>query len=252
MSQQPKPSIRLLIDNLPFVKVVDLMLLEGTPATDVAKVIQLDQKALVDVHTPSLVNALLRRKDRIRKAALEKSGEDTKRWFGTADDDIDDEGEDEGPDGVEGTVGRLPGDVGEFKHLLPSTIARNLYERVVENNVDELVETEALYMAQRARIDRLIEKEMQANGYIDTLQKEIGVAMNLLVNRVKMKEVMGLTTGDAKFREQLDLKGYTDKTVKTLSNPESRHRVINLMDRLAKVEQKKLAREAEEAAKKTG
>ena len=68
------------------------------------------------------------------------------------------------------------------------------------------------------------------------------MANDLLMARVAVKKEFGLIDGDQKFREQLDIKGYSEKTVKTLSNPESRHRVVVLVEKLAKLEERKRAR----------
>lgn len=246
-----KPSIPVLIGNLPFVKTVDLMLMEGTPAVDVAKFIQEDQRALTEVKTVSLANALLRRRDDLRKQASERVAEDSKRWFNTAgnpandellDDDEDDDGDMD--DGSEPEA--LPGGrVGEVGQMLPSVIAKKIYERHVERGIDELVEVEALYIAQRHRIDRLTRLEAEKGGYIDNLNREFAVAHAMLGLRIEMKKTLGLTDGDQKFREQLDIKGYSEKTQQTLSNPESRHRVVSLVEKLARMEERKRRKETE-------
>ena len=126
--------------------------------------------------------------------------------------------------------------------MIPSAISRRIHDRHIKRGIDELVELEALYRTQIHRIDRLVTMEENMNGYIENLDKGIKVANDLLMARVAVKKEFGLIDGDQKFREQLDIKGYSEKTVKTLSNPESRHRVVVLVEKLAKLEERKRAR----------
>jgi hypothetical protein len=252
-----KPTIPQLIENLSFVKAIDLMLLEGVSATNVAKFIHDDQKALVEIKPKALINALAARKEALVAEAVEKSSEQTRRWFDTevkstpkvttvpdeteADDDEEDEGDDH-----QAVVLQFPGGekVGGEPHpkMIPSAVSRRIYERHIKGGIDELVELEALYRTQVHRLDRLIAMEESKNGYIENLDKGIKVANDLLMARVAVKKEFGLIDGDQKFREQLDIKGYSEKTVKTLANPESRHRVVVLMEKLAKLEERKRAR----------
>jgi len=243
-----KPSIPVLIGNLPFVKTVDLMLMEGTSAVDVAKFIQEDQNALTEVKQVSLANALLRRRDDLRKQASERFAEDSKRWFNTTpNEELLDEDDDDEPGDGDGEAIQFPGGgrAGEVGSLLPSVIARKIYDRHVERGIDELVEVEALYLAQRHRIDRLTRMEAEKGGYIDNLNREYAVAHAMLGLRIEMKKTLGLTDGDQKFREQLDIKGYSEKTQQTLSNPESRHRIVSLVEKLARMEERKRKKESE-------
>ncbi len=252
-----KPTIPQLIENLSFVKAIDLMLLEGASATNVAKFIHDDQKALVEIKPKALINALAARKEALVAEAVEKSSEQTRRWFDTevkstpkvtavpdeteADDDEEDESDDH-----QAVVLQFPGGEkvgGEpLPKMIPSAVSRRIYDRHIKGGIDELVELEALYRTQIHRLDRLIAMEESKNGYIENLDKGIKVANELLMARVAVKKEFGLIDGDQKFREQLDIKGYSEKTVKTLANPESRHRVVVLMEKLAKLEERKQAR----------
>ena len=244
-----KPSIPQLIDNLSFIKTIDMMLLEGTSATNVAKFIQDDQKSLTDVNEKVLVNALASRKDKLREKAVEKSAEQTKEWFGNASSDSsDDDDEDEDDDhGTANTnVFSFPGGekVAPPLKMIPSAISRSIYDKKILGGLDELMETEAMYRTQRHRIDRLVTMEEEKGGYIDSLSREFKVANDLLMSRVAIKEKFGLIDGDVKFREQLDIKGYSEKTIQTLTNAESRHRVVALVEKMANIEKRKSKRAA--------
>jgi hypothetical protein len=252
-----KPTTLQLIGNLSFVKAVDLMLMEGTSSADVARFIQDDQHALTDIRTETLVDALARRKESLRKKAMETASEQTKRWFDTEvraagpdEEEEDDDGD--GPEDLGGVVLQFPAGKGGKdrpvvpSQMVPSAIARNIYDRHIKGGVDELVELEALYRAQVHRMDRLITIEEAANGYIENLNREMKVVTDLLMARVAVKEKFGLIDGDAKFREQLDIKGYSEKTVATLSNPEKRHRVVSLIEKIARLEGRRRKRAAGE------
>jgi len=245
-----KPTIYQLIDNLAFVKELDLMLLEGTSASDVAKFIQDDQKVLTDIKPKALINALAHRKDGLRKAMVDDASDKTKRWFNTEvrDEPEDDEDEEEDtPAG--GVVFQFPGGAQippspPAQRMIPSVISRNIHERHIKGGVDELIELEALFRTQVHRIDRLVGLEEAKGGYIEGLNKELKVATDLLMSRVQVKEKFGLIDGDLKFREQLDIKGYSEQTAETLSNPESRHRVVGLIEKLARLETRRSKRAA--------
>lgn len=256
-----KPTIPQLIENLSFVKAIDLMLLEGVSATNVAKFIHDDQKALVEIKPKALINALAARKEALVAEAVEKSSEQTRRWFDTevkaklpkvtpvttVDDEWSNEDDEEESDDHNAVVLQFPGGEkvggGELPpKMIPSAVSRRIYDRHIKGGIDELVELEALYRTQIHRLDRLIAMEESKNGYIENLDKGIKVANELLMARVAVKKEFGLIDGDQKFREQLDIKGYSEKTVKTLANPESRHRVVVLMEKLAKLEERKQAR----------
>jgi hypothetical protein len=238
-----KPSIPQLIDNLSFIKTIDMMLLEGTSATNVAKFIQDDQKSLTDVNEKVLVNALASRKEKLREKAIEKSAEQTKEWFGGVMSDSSGDGDDEDDDDDTGNtnVFSFPGGekVAPPLKMIPSVISRSIYDKKILGGLDELMETEAMYRTQRHRIDRLVTMEEEKGGYIDSLSREFKVANDLLMSRVAIKEKFGLIDGDVKFREQLDIKGYSEKTIQTLANAESRHRVVSLVEKLANIEKRK-------------
>lgn len=250
-----KPSIPQLIDNLSFIKTIDMMLLEGTSATNVAKFIQDDQKSLTDISEKVLANALASRKEKLREKAIERSADQTKEWFsGVKSDsskDDDDEDEDDDDDGAGAGAGdtnvfSFPGGekVAPPLKMIPSVISRSIYEKKILGGLDELMEAEAMYRTQRHRIDRLVTMEEEKGGYIDSLSREFKVANDLLMSRVAIKEKFGLIDGDVKFREQLDIKGYSEKTIQTLANAESRHRVVSLVEKLANIEKRKLKRTA--------
>ena len=57
-----KLTVAGLIEELPFIEMVDTALLEGSTATEVARFIQKDRAALLDVNRNTLARELARRK----------------------------------------------------------------------------------------------------------------------------------------------------------------------------------------------
>lgn len=256
MTLRNKPPVSQLIENLSFVKVIDMMLLEGTPCADVARFIQDDQKSLPDVVSKTLTNALIIRKKNLQDQAVRESSDATKKWFDTTgrtpeepeEEDVDPLEIDDEPDARLDDLPLLQ----DNRKFIPSAFAKQIYQRALKDGMEELVELEAMYRTQRHRVDRLVQIELDANGYIEGIKQEISLATDTLMKRVAVKEKLGLIDGDSKFRDQLDLKGYSDDTVKVLSNPESRHRVVSLVERIKRNEEKKREKEAKETKESAG
>jgi len=224
MSDHKKPpSTRMsagkLIEGLVCLGTVDVMLLEGVPVADVAKFIQKDQGELTDVDEKTLANALgVRRQQRQEVAG----------YFGASAprvdiDDLDDSS------GSQDDRLRL----GEYRRRArtPSVLTRNLYKRT-EERIKHMVELEGLYLAAKDRIDRWMELESEAGAFSDRLGQEIVNAANVLSEHFEIAQELGLVEGGDRMKLTLDFKRYSADTAKVLNNPESRHRVISIVERL--------------------
>jgi hypothetical protein len=204
-----RPSISKLIENLDCIDTVDVMLLEGTPASDVARFIQQDQGELTEVNEKTLATALLAR--RLQRQEVTK-------WFGAKQTS----GGDEMPK------------AGSYRRaaITRRTLVDSLYNRT-KGGIREMLELEALYLALVDRIDRMMELESELGAFSEDTGKEIQIAAKILVARYKIAKDLGLTEGTEGFRQSMDFKTYSERTVQILSNPESRHRVISLVERIA-------------------
>jgi hypothetical protein len=260
-----KPTVAQLIEALPCIRTIDTMLLEGAAGADVAKFIHDDQSMLLDIAPKLLTNTLLKRRAKLKADAVKQFEEQTKDWLTNikpepddeedgeeADDEkSEDDGEEDGAvenlDGVLDMLG-LPMLPDQAKKILPSAFSREIYKRT-QGGIDEIIELEALYMTQRARIDRLVQVEGVKGGYIENIYKEMNSASDLLMKRVAVREKLGQIDGDSKFREQLDVAGYSKETTAVLAVAESRHRVISIMERIRrKAEKERLAKEEKKSA----
>ena len=227
-----KPTIDQMVGNLPFAETVDMMLLEGTPPSQVAHFIQGDQSSLMEINHGTLTTSLSRRKARI-VAQLDDDGDPD-----TVPEVIENESEwfNSGPS-IDVRSGPMR----------PSILAKGAYKRI-EEGIDEVHELEALFLAQRDRIDRLIVMEDSVGAFHDKASQEMSVAADILIKRITAKEKIGLL-GNSKSKEIKDLRGYAKKTAEVLSRPDSRRRVISIVERIERgMEDKRKLREAAEAA----
>lgn len=97
--------------------------------------------------------------------------------------------------------------------------------------IDELEELQYLYRLQRERIDRFA-------AAVDsrTLYRELETAAKLLAAITRVKEMRGIVGIPARAEEDLKLRfeRFSESTVEALQNPESRRRVVSLLERLGR------------------
>jgi hypothetical protein len=105
------------------------------------------------------------------------------------------------------------------------------------DELDELTELAALYRVQRRRIDRLVEIEAESGRPTAQMAREIQVATQLLIAREQIKIDLGLDGVEKRAQEdpRIALTGYSERTQQALSNPESRHRIIAIIERMARL-----------------
>jgi hypothetical protein len=213
-------SVGKLVEGLSCLTTVDVMLLEGVPVVDVAKFIQKDQGELTDINEKTLANAL---------GARRLQRQEVDGYFGARIPRVDIDDLDDSADGNDDRP-RL----GEYRRRAqtPSILTRNLYKRT-EEGIKHMVELEGLYLAAKDRIDRWMELEAEAGAFSDRCGQEIVNAANIMAKHFEIAQELGLVEGGDRMKLTLDFKRYSAETAKVLSNPESRHRVISLVERLA-------------------
>jgi len=215
MAKRPSPpraskQIQKLIEDLPFLVEIDKMLIEGTPATAVAQYIQVDRGELTDVKPASLVNELRDRRSKLQN---------TTTWWGIPP--LENEEDD-----LLATINyrRAP--------TTPGRLARTVYERT-EGGVKDMLELESIYLAQRDRCDRLMELESITGMFGDITTNALDSAAEMLWKRIQARAKMGEGAADS-VEVNLSVKNYSENTVKVLSNPESRRRILSLLERLVR------------------
>ena len=191
------------------------MLLENVPAPDVAKFVQETKKELTDVNSRTLSNALSAR----RRQRQEKSG-----WWGT------EPSEDEDEPLVDMEKLRMYRRMPQTPTRLIKT--KNLYDRT-EGGIRDMIELEASYLAQRDRVDRLMELEALSGAFSDMTTRAFDSMNETLWKRIQARAKMNLGDGDS-FDFNLSIRNYSQRTMEVLSNPESRHRIMSLLERLAR------------------
>jgi hypothetical protein len=199
-----KLTIAQRLSELSVLEDVDDMLRDGISCGDVAKFIQLGLEELTDVNPPTLAKVLGQR----RKAIMDVQPQPV----------LDP---------------RLAAII-PVEARRPAQLARNQY--VVQHKMmDRLIELEALYLAQRDRLDAIITKEIELGFPFEMTDRSMMAAAKLLELHGKQERELLDRIGDGPAHEKLDLKGYSEETAQTLRKADSRRRVVSIVERLKRV-----------------
>jgi len=201
--EDSKLTVGQRLSELRVIDDVDDMLRDGLSAGDVAKFIQLGLEELTDVKPGTLAAALSSRR---------------KKELGVKPQPIDP---------------RLAAVIPERGRRV-AVIARNSYNKAVMG-MDRLIELEALYLAQRDRLDSIIEKEQELGFPFEMTDRTILAAAKILEIHGKLEKDMFDSMNEGPAHEKLSLDGYTKETADVLSKPDSRRRVVSIVERLKRV-----------------
>jgi hypothetical protein len=194
------------IEDLPVINDIDEMLLEGVSSGDVAKFIKLGLEELLDVKESTLNTELKRRRSRLREQPQPQVVDENERLAAVVP----------------------PG------RRKPALLSRSKYVRI-SKAMDRMIELEALYLAQRDRLDYLIEKEIDLGFPFEMTGREFLVAAKFLELHGKEERELLKLTNDGPAHEKLDIRGYSEETARTLRKPDSRRRVVSIVERLKRV-----------------
>lgn len=102
--------------------------------------------------------------------------------------------------------------------------------------IDELAELTRLYQIQSARVGVQVAIEQEAGSLDRGTRRELELSMRMLTSLAQVKKDLGIAGGPhrKKSLEIRDLKGYSRKTAEVLSRPESRRRVISIVERITR------------------
>ena len=116
----------------------------------------------------------------------------------------------------------------------PSRVIQNkgLYDRT-ETGIRDMIELEGAFLAQRDRVDRMMELEALSGAFSDLTTRAIDSMTEILWKRIQARAKMNEGGGDA-FDFNLSIRRYSQQTMEVMSNPESRHRIMSLLERLAR------------------
>lgn len=203
------PTVAEQVADLGCIDEIDELLEEGTSATDVAKFIQQTLNELTEFGEATLVKVL--RKRRADNAAA-------------------------------GPKMYSPAEEAPQTPRAPSSLAYGAYTRQ-SRGIDSLIELESLYLSCRDRIGWLMDIEQKPRGSgehrairpIEKMHLEYQAAKDLIKEHARLQSELGMTTQD-RFKLTLDVQGMRSKfgaTIATvLADPEGRHKVLSLLDRL--------------------
>jgi hypothetical protein len=205
-SKRAQLTVARRLEELPVINDIDEMLRNGMSSRDVAKFIQQGLEELEGVKFSSLRDCLNER----RKNVLQVP-----------------------PERYHAPVAQFPQTHREGR--LPGQLARNQYH-TERKGLDQMLELESLYLAQRDRLDTAIMKEHLEEELNDSTDRMMVAAAKLLEQHVKTEQVMlERMSGQGPSHEKLDLEGYSEETAQVLTKPDSRRRVISIVERLKRV-----------------
>jgi len=181
-------SVAQQLADLEDVNAIDIALVEGVKAADLARELREERGLFQDVRPDTLARELSRRHQQRLEAAWAPSSE-------------------------------------------PPSVAHGLE---ASNPLDELKTLEALVQVQLVRVDRALAIEHRSGSIGRQAGKEIEGAAKLLGELLRLKTLLGVDVGADGPHIVDDFEGLSRETAAVLSNPESRHKVLSLVDRLAK------------------
>lgn len=191
-------------------KQVDRRIRAGYPLVDVARYIQEDREEYQDVKRDSLVSVLSEYRESLP-----------------------------------------PGEI--VSQHMPQAFVRA--EQRLEEGLDELVEIAELYGKQRGRVDKFCQQEVELGIALPNkmLTGDIELMMKILQSSLNMKMDLGLTKrhlGEMSLESrvaEIAKEKFGMRVAKTLGDPESRRKIINIVDRIKRVREKEEERLSEEA-----
>jgi len=199
------------IEELGCIDEIDELLQDGTSPADVARFIQQTLGELKDFEEDTLVRALRKRR--------------------------------ETPPAPKPVEMYSPAEDAPPTPRAPSTLARGAYMKQ-SRGIDSLIELESLYLSIRDRIGWRMEQEQKprkdAEGreyYVeaDRMYLDFTAAREIVKEHAKLQTELGMSTSD-RFRITLDVQGMRSKfgasIAEVLTDPEGRHKVLALLERL--------------------
>ena len=114
-----------------------------------------------------------------------------------------------------------------------ASLAKTMYRRMTRG-LDELIELQSMYLSQRDRIGWLMKLEQDSGIPLEPVSDEMDKGRKMLVDLAKIRsELQGghSQVGGA----SLDVQGYSRETVAVLSRPESRRRIVSIVERLTRL-----------------
>ena len=122
----------------------------------------------------------------------------------------------------------------EDRKVHPGTVvhAKSAFRRL-EGGVDECVELEYLYVAQKERVRRMLDLETKTEGFMPRLGDEIETAAGLIERRAKLRMGFNLV-GQATTRvDQNEAKAkFGSQVAAVLARPDASRRILSLLSKI--------------------
>lgn len=209
-------SVAKRVGLLECVGTVDNMLLEGVSTGDVASFIQEDQGELKDVNIDTLKRTLQQRKQDLL-VELEAKTRRVKHENG-----IEDEDEEPAP---------KTEIMQDFSKFTPAAFSRGIMQKE-RKCVDKMVEMEAHYLAQRERLGRMLIAEGQSGLFSEIVGEELSRGFSMAHKMSEIEIKMGLAEANIDAQGLMNFEGYSNHTAEVLAKPESRRKLVGIVERL--------------------
>lgn len=109
-------------------------------------------------------------------------------------------------------------------------VVRRRYDKVIAS-IDKMIELEALYLVQRDRLEWLLEEEQKAGVPYANMSRDFVAATNTLLAHLKCESAVISVPEEEKIAA-VSFDRYSENTAKALANPESRRRVVSILERI--------------------
>jgi len=192
------------LSELNVIEDIDEMLVDGVSTGDVAKFIQLGLEELVDVKFSTLTNVLAKRRREVLDAKPEV------------------------------VVNERLAAIVPTKGRKPAFLARDQYNKQ-SMLLDQLIEAQSVYLAQRDRLDWIIQKEQDLGFPFEMTDRTVLTVLKALETYGKIEKELFERLGSGPAHEKLSIEGYSKETSETLQKPDSRRRVVSIIERLKRV-----------------
>jgi hypothetical protein len=113
----------------------------------------------------------------------------------------------------------------------PGVMARDQY-RTQRQGIDRMIELESLYLAQRDRVDALMLQEQTEGELCAVTDRAVVAAAKLLEQHCREEQQLLDRAQGGPAHEKLEIHGYSEETAEVLAKPDSRRRVISIVERL--------------------
>lgn len=194
MKRKAPVSIEARLVNLPQYEEIREMLLENESPSQITDIIQKEYRQLLEFERSSVRTALVKHRRKIRQD----------------------------PSNVIETP--------KTHRRALSQVVRRRYDGVIQG-INRMMDLEAVYLVQRDRLDAMLEQEQETGIFNPQVTREFVAIVGTLLAHLKC-EMAALGVPEKEEQMMVSFERYSKEAAKALSNPESRRRVVSILERI--------------------